>query len=359
MNLPYLPAKKRHFALISLILLAFAAHQEARAGSGGVFVNLPCADPKTGKGKGLLPECSALQKQVKVDLTRAIDRKLRCFYQQKDVDVTKLTDDGTAGCAQGTHDFETPCNLAQGEEKQPSKDTFSPNFSSCGKASYVKKGKVWASGTVGTLERSYYHGAFVQALRSCRSAVLGELRDKRGFDGASCGKSAAADYTANIGAMISASDTLVQVGALSESKSIESVCAAEGVKDDDGAGDPKHRMAVCHLSAARAHVNAMFTQIAQCEIIARWRRVWNTGYGQLTERLASDLTNYCMDKARNEVPAKTYGVCFIYCKKVQNPSEIEKKFNACYQENIARVFKTQIQQLFPEDGSGCGPLGGT
>ncbi len=342
---------------ISTAVFATAALMSAslgnapRAQAAGLFVKLPCSDAPS----GFLHACKTTASQIADTLTKAVDIKLSCFYQQEDTDLTQGK--GTApDCTQNAKPFETPCNLALGEISAPNPDSHA-NFTSCGKPAVLSGGKLLAAGSVGTLEQSYFHGAYLQSLRSCRAAVLNEIKSKNGFDGGSCGSSIASDYNAELKTMGSAAGQLGDIQGFSESSSIDAYCDGSGPAPTLSPDQSKHMMAVCHLAAARSAVEVMYERMAQCEIFARWTRVWPASYAKLSQGLQDNASSYCSKWAKDNAPEHSYGVCPI-CYKSQSPDEITAAFNTCYQKTLPTAFKALVLDLFPEDGSKCG-AGGT
>lgn len=333
----------QYFRLAACVWITFTGSPVWGASS---FIKLPCS----ASGKGLLRSCKTLGGQVQANLTKIVDQKLSCFYQQLDTDLSK-GNEGNPSCTVSANPFETPCNLALGEVSTPN-PAMHANFSSCGAPAVLSGGMLWAGGTVGTLERSYFHGAYLQSLRSCRAAVLKEIQVKNGFNGGSCGAAVVADYGSANSAMNTAGARLDELQGMTESSQVDAYCNGEGPKLTSTPEQAKHRTVVCHLSAARSAIESMVNRMAECEIFARWSRVWPANYAKLNLGLQDNVSGYCNNWAINNSPTHSYGICPA-CVTSQNPDEVTASFNRCYQKTLPIAFKALVLQLFPEDGSTC------
>src|SRR5437764_1167412 len=89
---------KSQGTVLFFCLVAICMVVESSAFGAGALLKLPCAE--TGAATGLFRSCSELEAQVDKDLSKIVDQKLRCFYQQQDTDLTQPTSNGQASCTE-------------------------------------------------------------------------------------------------------------------------------------------------------------------------------------------------------------------------------------------------------------------
>lgn len=313
--------------------------------------------------------CNEFMPLILGSLTTNFENKLKCLNQGLDVDIFSDPKPGSnsalglsteINCADyQPKTFENFCNLATGEETNPLSKRKAPN-TDCGKPSQMISGKFYGHGTVGTQESLYIQGAFVQAFISCNTRLVHEITSEHQFTSSTCASGALSDYQKALGSW-TALITKAKVDSLSktEYESVDKYCSnnPNSAVPGDDPDKLKHQMAVCYLSAARTHLEAMVSYLANCELMGRWSQWWYLNMPKFRV-VIQELASQCDIDASIAIPETCWGCCADWCpdwshKKTRDAEAYENKFNEYYRERLPVIMKKKIDELIPTSKDGC------
>lgn len=344
------------------------------------IIKLPCL-PTSQSGfmrscSELVPKIAGPQGNIEVNFAN----KMKCLDEELDVDIFTPPKAGTPSanpspvvqgqfsCKDyGSKPFDKYCNLEKNEFTKP--NTPRGAMTDCGKPLEYHTGIIYAHGSVGTLESRYIQGAYVQALASCKARLVDEIKTQNQFLAMSCPTHAIADYQKALSSWALLVKSAGDVSMLKENEQVDKYCSENSnytamMKDPDKI---KHQMAVCYLAAARTHLEAMVSYLANCELYMRWTKWWYLHVAEF-KTISYNAIQKCDGIAQKAADqgGLQLGCCGCYgikdigcicgsstCWTTPDADIYEKQFNLCYKQEFPKQMKDLMDKLIPDGNTGC------